>query len=1091
MKKKLNIVQNGQLLEIVGELSSSQYQVTELWLMPRTEEEGIKADINASKGNEFKFKVDLSNVINQLIRYDDVQNFDWYIKVKVPADLLSESALAKLNSESPDIVNKDNGLIESLIRLGRFQYTCINGLDYVYKNETKIICYLTEKGSLSLVLNKEPYIPPITQIDRLKTSPNMLAIEGKLFTKGSRVIESRLLLIGRNTKREIDIDVSISLDEKETALKYGLNRYHYKAAINFDEISKGINLKEDIYDLFFKLKFHDQAQEKYIRIGRPSFRAKLFIKEMYSTIGNHVSIITPYYTFKGFNLSLEVFEFDKETFNYLQKKLKLAWLERLFNKHKDIWIIGERPYKAQDTGFSFFKYMREKHPEKNAYYVIEKDSPERKNVEHLGNVLDFKSKEHIWHVLMATRIIGSHHADYLYPVRSRRFKKAVKGIKVFLQHGVMGTKNMIANYGKNAFGFDTDAFLVSSDLEKEMIVNDFGYNRKEVFVTGLSRFDSLLANNVEVKRQLLIIPTWRDWITTDEMFLESEYFQRYKELVYSPKLHELARQYNFDIVLCLHPNMQRFSYYFQDAPVKVINQGEVDVQYLLKESAIMITDYSSVGFDFSFLYKPIIYYQFDRDRFIGKRPSHLNLENDLPGDIVADLDEVEEKLHYYIANNFKMSERNKQRADKFLNYRDRNFSERIYNVIKNLPVKKSLLEKITDNSLLVRVGNRFRRTKYYFPLMKVFYNLARRVLPVNKKLILFESGLGKQYADSPRAIYEEITKQNLPYQKVWVLNKNVRFQDSETIKVKRLSPQYYYYLAKAGYWINNQNFPTYIKKREETIYIQTWHGTPLKKMLFDIEHVQGRDEGYLDRVYQATQTWNYLISPSEYATKAFKSAFRYQGNMLEVGYPRNDLFYQDVRQETARKVRNSLRIPANKKVILYAPTFRDNETSGNNKFVFNINMDLHKLKEQLGNEYILLMRMHVVISNSLTISEELQDFVKNVSNYSDIQELLLISDILITDYSSVMFDFANTGRPILFYTYDLDTYKNDVRGFYINFENEAPGPFVFSTEDILNAVENIEEVKQKYDDKYNAFRNKYCPLEDGRAAERVVNQIFK
>src|SRR5690606_28481574 len=131
------------------------------------------------------------------------------------------------------------------------------------------------------------------------------------------------------------------------------------------------------------------------------------------------SIVTPYYTFKGSNLSLEVFRFEKDTFNFLQKKLKFAWLYRILGKNKDIWLVGERPYKAQDTGYHFFKYMRENHPERNVYYVIEEESPERKNVEPLGNVLIFKSKEHILKSLMATRIIGSHHPDYLYPVRTR------------------------------------------------------------------------------------------------------------------------------------------------------------------------------------------------------------------------------------------------------------------------------------------------------------------------------------------------------------------------------------------------------------------------------------------------------------------------------------------------------------------------------------------------------------------------------------------------------------------------------------------------------------------------------------------------
>src|SRR5699024_8384530 len=152
---------------------------------------------------------------------------------------------------------------------------------------------------------------------------------------------------------------------------------------------------------------------------------------------------------------------------------------------------------------------------------------------------------------------------------------------------------------------------------KEMIVHDFGYDPDEVFVTGLSRFDSLFEKDVQVKRQVLIIPTWRDWIQTDEAFIDSEYYERYKNLIHSETLQRLAKEYDFEILFCLHPNMQQFSHYFENDHVKVITQGEVDVQFLIKQSSLMVTDYSSVGFDFGFLHKPIIYYQFDQ-RQIGR-----------------------------------------------------------------------------------------------------------------------------------------------------------------------------------------------------------------------------------------------------------------------------------------------------------------------------------------------------------------------------------------------------------------------------------------------------------------------------------------
>ena len=189
-----------------------------------------------------------------------------------------------------------------------------------------------------------------------------------------------------------------------------------------------------------------------------------------------------------------------------------------------------KKYKGQDTGYHFFKYMRTVHPDKEVYYVITKDSPDAANLEKYGNVVYFKSKEHIKYNLIATKIIASHHPDYLYPIRTREFMKKVKAKLVFLQHGVLGTKNMNANYGKSAPGFHTNLFIVSSEFEKGIVINDFGYEREEVAITGLSRFDSLFADDVKVKRQLLIIPTWREWLLRESVFWKVNILKNIKNL---------------------------------------------------------------------------------------------------------------------------------------------------------------------------------------------------------------------------------------------------------------------------------------------------------------------------------------------------------------------------------------------------------------------------------------------------------------------------------------------------------------------------------------------------------------------------------
>ncbi|GAB2538282.1 CDP-glycerol glycerophosphotransferase family protein [Gracilibacillus alcaliphilus] len=1089
LKEMINYSQKNDSLYISGKFARENFQAKEMWLFSKDHQTCTIKVAEIEPSNSFKFTINLSDLL-AAVKEKDITVLDWYFKIRTPLDVVPAN---RKDSEELEIVEQDEvTYAEYFIRCGRFNTTHEDGLSYFPSNEDKILNYITTKGNFSLVFNAEPEAPTRIQIDKVKKRKSTIKIMGKLFTRNSKVLHCQFYLQGRNTGAHLHAD-SIQLQHLSEQVKanYGLNRYAYTGEIDFSKVNNGAPLENDIYDLFLKVELHDMEEPKYIRIGRPTFRARLFLRDLNAVFQEEANVIHPYFTFKMSNLSFEVYKYDVKSYHYLKKIMRWSWLLRKLFKKQDTWIIGERTYKAQDTGYAFFKHMRETYPDKNIYYVIESDSPEKKNVEPLGNVLDYRSREHMWKTLIATKVISSHHPDYLYPIRTEKFKNKVKADKVFLQHGVMGTKNMVANYGKNSPGFDTDFFIVSSPFEKRMIVTDFGYSPNNVFVTGLSRFDTLFKKDVAPIRQLLIIPTWRDWIITDEAFLESEYYEKYRQLINSDQLKTLADHYNFKVLFCLHPNMQQFSNHFDADHIQIVQQGEIDVQYLIKQSAMMLTDYSSVGFDFSFLHKPVLYYQFDRSRFIGKRPSHLDLDNELPGEIAFDYDVLLEKLEGYAKNDFQMKEEYKQRANKFIQYRDQNSSQRIFEHIEHATVKKSIFEHEKINILSQALYKKFRRSKYYFPTMKAFYNLGSYIIPVDPKLILFESGIGKQYADSPRVIYEEMLEQGLEFKKIWVYNRNYRFNDPDTKKIVRLSPQYYFYLLRARYWVNNQNFPAYLKKRSKTTYLQTWHGTPLKRMLFDIENIQGRNDDYLERIGNTVKNWDYLISPSRYASEKFQSAFRYTGEILELGYPRNDIFFIDNKEEYISKIKNKLQLPKDKKIILYAPTFRDDQTSKRNKFLFDLNLDLYKMQEHLGNDYILLLRMHVVISNKIKIDPELQDFVKNVSNYPDIQELSLMTDILVTDYSSIMFDFANTKKPIIFYTYDFDNYRDNLRGFYMDFENEAPGPFVYDTEQLINNIEDIEKIEAKYKEKYTAFHEKYCYLDDGSAGKRVVNKVFK
>lgn len=974
----------------------------------------------------------------------------------------------------------------------------LNGFNKIWDKEGKHFFrpYFTKKNALAFLFDRDITLHQYlnyTLIRKIQVQEESVSIEGFFDTLFFPLQDCHLEIVERSGEKTYSQNFDYKIEETKY---FNIHRYAYKVDLRMTEIGdylKQLDQSNELtLDLYFVGNLVNTDAPIRIRVGNPRFMTNHELKgEMALKDSNRKQWLSlvPYFTIKGFNLSFNFNAYEQEAYEYFRAHRHNWRSVAKQGANRNIWIVGERSYKAQDNGFRFFKYLREKHPEIEAYYVIRRDSVERRNVEPLGNVIVFGSAEHFKKIIQAKYICGTHHPDFLYPIRSKIYENHIHAKRIFLQHGVFGTKNIKPFYGKSVVnGFYTDLFITSSEKEKQIAITDLGYSDKEVAVTGLARFDSLFKNDLPVKKQLLIIPTWRDWLTNDEIFSKSEYLTRYHDLLFDPRLKKFSDRYNMEIIFCLHPNMQAYIDYFKDAPVTIVHQGEVDVQVLIKESSMMLTDYSSVAFDFSFLHRPVLYYQFDRTRFIGKYASHIDLDNELPGPITDSLDGIFQNLFQYGENNFLMKERDVQKADRFIENRDTHSCDRIFQAVTSLK-NKSIKEKILSNEVIMKLQKKFRRNrKLYFPTMKVLYWIWSHFSPINQNRVLFESSVGKRYEDSPRVIYEEMVKLHPEFEYVWVSKNNQPLSVNPHTKiVKRLSFDYYRYLATSRYWINNQNFPTYLTKRKGTDYLQTWHGTPLKKMQHDQDVIEGRTAGYLDRVTHAKNQWSALVSPSPYATKAFRSAFHYEGPVIEKGYPRNDIFYSDNVDDIRRKIRNRLKIEKGKKVILYAPTFRDYEKSGS-RFVMDNQLDFEKFEKQLGDNYVLLMREHVVVASKLRIPQEMKHNIINVSNYPSVQELMVASDMLITDYSSIMFDYLNTDKPIYFFCYDLEKYL-ELRGVYFDFTKEVPGPIVKTAESLFDEISKGDGYWKKYGPKYKVFKEKFVP-NDGRGTANIVYQTF-
>ncbi|MBE3644006.1 CDP-glycerol glycerophosphotransferase family protein [Bacillus anthracis] len=393
------------------------------------------------------------------------------------------------------------------------------------------------------------------------------------------------------------------------------------------------------------------------------------------------------------------------------------------------------------------------------------------------------------------------------------------------------------------------------------------------------------------------------------------------------------------------------------------------------------------------------------------------------------------------------------------------------------------------------IWKRLRKTSIVVTACKFVFAFCSKI-PYWKKYIVFESYLGRQYSCNPKAIYEYLAKQNTSFHMVWSVDKRYvdQFEAHGIPYVKRLSLPWFFCMAKASYWVTNSRMPLWMEKPGHTSYVQTWHGTPLKKLAQDMEEVymaETTTKKYKNNFYYESRKWDYLLSPSAYATEKFKSAFQFEKEIVEVGYPRNDYLYTHNHSTYIEGAKKKLGLPLDKKVILYAPTWRDDQFDETGKYTFDLQLDLAYLQEKLGEDYIVLLRMHYLVTSDFNLSKY-EKFVYDVSKHIDINELYLLADMLITDYSSVFFDYANLRKPIIFYTYDIATYRDKLRGFYLQFEEEAPGPIVMTTEEVVLAIQGIEQERltNQFATTYEDFYNRYCYVEDGQSSKRVVEKIF-
>ncbi|MFE1028861.1 CDP-glycerol glycerophosphotransferase family protein [Streptomyces sp. NPDC058818] len=375
-----------------------------------------------------------------------------------------------------------------------------------------------------------------------------------------------------------------------------------------------------------------------------------------------------------------------------------------------------------------------------------------------------------------------------------------------------------------------------------------------------------------------------------------------------------------------------------------------------------------------------------------------------------------------------------------------------------------------------RAGTRLRALQY------------RRALaePVDPHLAVFSAYWARGVACNPAAIAAKLAELAPSVHPVWVVTApGAALLPPGTDHVVPGTHRYWEVLARAKYLVNNVNFPDAVVKRPGTVHVQTHHGTPLKRMGLDQMPYPAAARGLdFQALLERVDKWDYSVSANSHSTRMWQRAYPSRHTSLDHGYPRNDVYYTAGAADV-RAVRERLGIPPGHRAILYAPTHRDYEAG------WTPRLDLAALSDRLGEETVLLVRAHYFYETATSPLAGLRRTgrIIDVSSYDPVEELCLAADALVTDYSSIMFDYANLDRPIVIHADDWETYRT-TRGVYFDLMAEAPGPVARDQAELTDILTTDAWRDERAAKARAAFRRRFCEYDDGRAAERVVRRVF-
>lgn len=570
-----------------------------------------------------------------------------------------------------------------------------------YNNENRYFSYITECIDDTKSIALMPYDSLQKQFKIIVKDERESLSEiytGKMTNVGVRKNKLNIKFEYPNTEYKLK-RVSMVLRSDVTEKTYAFSvktqarnsKIVVKASICLDEIE----WEQFYWDIKVFVEKDGKEYELFVRNYSKFFRLKNLFKNMQYVLPDDEYVVFPYATNScGFAVTYRR-KSPQDNRAFVRKEylaLFLYYLLLPYWRLKNIWLVYEKySITAQDNSLYFFKYCMEKLSEKekkHIYYVIDKNADDFKYVEPYGDrVIDFLSLKHMIYLKAASLLISSDTKAHSYAWHSPAslYRFMVKWKKnVFLQHGVIYYKQCHKGLKKNGTN-ECDLFIVSSEVEKKIILDNFGYSANEIAVTGLGRWDVLRDKSDDKEKMILVMPTWRSWLeeATKETFEESDYYKKYMEFLNYECLHEFLKEKKVNLVFYIHPKFREYISAFstQSPYIKMIEFGSEPLNEIIMKCNMMITDYSSACWDVYYQGKPVLFYIFDFEMYNEVQGSYVDMRTDAFGDVTDNMPELLEAIKYYEANGFKEKEKYADMREELLPYIDDKNCDRIYDSI--------------------------------------------------------------------------------------------------------------------------------------------------------------------------------------------------------------------------------------------------------------------------------------------------------------------------------------------------------------------------------------------------------------------------